>query len=111
MTFERALEDLLEDHADRVCAKHSLRLHPETRLKLLAYIATPSSSAPRPRRVGAGDYSAEPTWPVSQPYAATKVTVPILFERWCESNKARVEASTIRRYTPSLNSLGKLLRR
>ena len=34
------------------------------------------------------------------------MTIPILIERWCESSKTRVEASTIRRYTPPLNGFG-----
>lgn len=111
MTFERALENLVGGHADRVCAKHRLRLDPKTRLKLLAHIAdSVELGAGRLGRVATGDYSADanlarfPTFD-----AATKVTVSILFERWCESNKTRVEAITIRRYTPSLNSLGKFL--
>jgi hypothetical protein len=111
MTFERALEDLFGKYATLVCRRHGLELQPESRLRLLAHIAdVVDLGAARLTRRAAGDYGPDENMARFPTFVeATKVTVAVLFERWQVTNKDRIEASTIRRYTPSLNSLAKFL--
>jgi integrase len=111
MTFESALEDLFGGWATRICARHNLDLEPEARLKLLARIADAVElGTARVRRRADGDYGPDENMTRFPTFGdATKITVAVLFARWKDLNKGNVAASTIRRYTPSLNSLAKFV--
>ena len=111
MTFERALEDLFGGWATRICDRHGLVLDPVARLKLLARIAdVVELGTARVRRRADGDYGPDENLARFPTFGdATKITVEVLFERWRDTNKGIVAASTIRRYTPSLNSLAKFV--
>ncbi|MCX8255324.1 Phage integrase family protein [Beijerinckiaceae bacterium RH AL1] len=112
MSYTRALEDLFGADADAVCARHQLNLDPESRHQLLKQIGNATiAGAARLKQFAGGDYSPDPFANQFPEFEKDgRVTVALLFDRWQTANKGVVEASTIRRYTPSLNSLAAFLR-
>lgn len=112
MTYAQALEDLFGAEADAVCARHQLNLDDASRRRLLEQIGTATiAGTARLKQLAAGDYAPDPyagRFPAFE--CEARVTVAMLFERWRVTNKGVVEASTIRRYTPSLNSLAAFLK-
>ncbi len=112
VNYRAALEDLFGHQADAVCAKRHLQLDAETRLKLLQQIGqSVILGTARLKQTSAGDFSPDPHLARFPSFdGARRVTVADLFERWCIHHKTLLEASTIRRYTPSMNSLAAFLK-
>ncbi len=112
ITHDQAMEDLFGTRADAICSRHRLRLDAATRKKLLDQIgrATLFGTA-RLKQTASGDFSPDVhanRFPKFE--AEARVSVATLFERWRASKTDKVEASTIRRYTPSLVSLAAFLK-
>ena len=112
MSYRQALEDLFGREADAVCAKHEVKPDDATRLSVLQEIGRASIyGTDRLKQFAEGDFSPDPhatRYPTFE--NGEKITVSILFERWCKVHKEAKSASTVRRYTPSLNSLATFLK-
>ncbi len=111
VTREEALEELFGREADRIAAKHGLSLDPASRLALLRQIGTTRILATaRLKRAADGDFSPDTNLSRFPDYRGLqKVTVADLFKSWRLHNADKVAGSTIRRYTPTLNSLAAFL--
>ena len=111
MSEEDGLERLFSRQADAIVAKRGLRLDAESRIALLREIGrTLLLGTHRLIQLSNGDFSPDPHLARFPPFrGGDKVTVAELFSRWKSHNSDKVEQSTMRRYTPTLNSLAAFL--
>ena len=111
MSEEEGLERLFGRQADAIVAKRGLCLDHASRIALLREIGrTLLLGTQRLQQVSAGDFSPDPHLARFPKFGGgEKVDVAELFIRWKAHNADKVEASTIRRYTPTLNRLAAFL--
>ena len=113
MSEEEGLEQLFGRQADLLVARRGLKLDPPSRIALLREIGrTQLLGTHRLKQICGGDFSPDPHLARFPPFqGGEKVDVAELFTRWKTHHADKVEPSTIRRYTPTLNSLAAFLAR
>ena len=117
VTYDDALEHLFGDDADATCARLEIVIDDGTRKKLLREIAEVVRLAGgKLARDMSDDYSEDrnfarfPAFDAAKPEApapavlAGRKTMAALFLGWTRYNADKRAASTIRRYTPSVES-------
>ena len=125
ITYEEAIEDLFADEAEALIAEQQVLVDAESRRELVGQIAEVVRLATaRLVTTAEGDFSPDKNLarfppieigsspaPVETPEArGAKITVEILFSRWCSYNADKKASSTTRRYGPSIRSLGTFLK-
>ncbi len=126
VTHEQALEDLFGAETNLLLAERQLIVDAATRSLLLRKVGRAVVLVNKKvHRNVEGDYSEDgnlarfPAFVPQQPTAAPtstdralagKVTLPRLFDSWRESKADKTAQATVRRYTPSINSLATFLK-
>ena len=116
VTYQQALEDLVGEHVNRVCATRSLLLDEPTRARLLVEVGRAMGLLNEKLNANArSDYSVDhsrtfPAFaevaaqPASKAAVAGTVTITAQVERFMAHFADKKAPSTLRRYTPSLRS-------
>ncbi|MGD0636294.1 MAG: DUF6538 domain-containing protein [Beijerinckiaceae bacterium] len=126
ITLDQALQDLFGTEADLILAQHHLVIDGASRKRLLLEIGKAVHFFQRKlNRNTDGDYSPDPyesRFPAFDPplekstslpasnAAPSQVDVTELFARWSAHNADKKAPATIRRYTPSIESLARFTR-